>query len=77
MFVYRRGPGQEYIRLTLGDIIEDLADYDKPLEIDSLKVRKREKEGENEKGEKRREGKGRGNKRREGKGGGNKRRRDE
>ena len=35
----RRGPGQEYIRITLGDIIEDLADYNKPLEIDSLKVR--------------------------------------
>lgn len=36
--VCRRSPGQEYIRMTLGDIIEDLAEYNKALEIDSLKV---------------------------------------
>lgn len=34
----RRGPGQEYIRLVLGDIIERLSIYNQPLEIDPLKI---------------------------------------
>lgn len=34
----RRGPGQEFVRITLEDVIEQLAVYDEPLEIDPLKV---------------------------------------
>ena len=39
-FVYasRRGPGQEYVKSTLGDIILKLISYDKSLEVDPLKI---------------------------------------
>lgn len=35
----RRGPGQEFVRSTLEDVIEQLVAYDGSLEIDSLRVR--------------------------------------
>ena len=35
---FRRGPGQEFVRSTLEDIIEQLVDYEGSLEIDCLKV---------------------------------------
>ena len=34
----RRGPGQEYVKSTLGDIILKLIGYDKSLEVDPLKI---------------------------------------
>jgi len=34
----RRGPGQEYVKTTLGDIILKLIAYDKSLEVDPLKI---------------------------------------
>jgi hypothetical protein len=34
----RRGPGQEYVKSTLGDIILKLIAYDKSLEVDPLKI---------------------------------------
>ncbi len=39
-FIYasRRGPGQEYVKSTLGDIILKLISYDKSLEVDPLKI---------------------------------------
>lgn len=36
--VSRRGPGQEYVKSTLGDIILKLIAYDKSLEVDPLKI---------------------------------------
>lgn len=36
--VCRRGPGQEYVKSTLGDIILKLISYDKSLEVDPLKI---------------------------------------
>lgn len=37
-YVSRRGPGQEYVKSTLGDIILKLIAYDKSLEVDPLKI---------------------------------------
>ncbi len=36
--VSRRGPGQEYVKSTLGDIILKLIAYDHSLEVDPLKI---------------------------------------
>ena len=38
IYVSRRGPGQEYVKSTLGDIILKLLAYDKSLEVDPLKI---------------------------------------
>lgn len=38
VYVSRRGPGQEYVKSTLGDIIQKLLAYDKSLEVDPLKI---------------------------------------
>lgn len=36
--VSRRGPGQEYVKSTLGEILLKLIAYDKSLEVDPLKI---------------------------------------
>ena len=38
VYASRRGPGQEYVKSTLGDIILKLIAYDKSLEVDPLKI---------------------------------------
>lgn len=38
IYVSRRGPGQEYVKSTLGDTILRLVAYDKSLEVDPLKI---------------------------------------
>ena len=38
IYVSRRGPGQEYVKSTLGDVILKLIAYDKSLEVDPLKI---------------------------------------
>ena len=37
--IYRRGPGQEYVKSALGEVVQNILSYDKSLEIDPLKVR--------------------------------------
>ena len=37
-YASRRGPGQEYVKSTLGDVILKLVSYDKSLEVDPLKI---------------------------------------
>ena len=34
----RRGPGQEYVKSSLGSVIEDLVDMTDPLELHPIKV---------------------------------------
>ena len=34
----RRGPGQEYVKSALGEVVHTILSYDKSLEIDPLKV---------------------------------------
>jgi Ras GTPase-activating-like protein IQGAP2/3 len=34
----RRGPGQEYVKSALGEVVQKILSYDKSLEIDPLKV---------------------------------------
>lgn len=38
VYVSRRGPGQEYVKSTLGEILLKLIAYDKSLEVDPLKI---------------------------------------
>lgn len=35
---FRRGPGQEYVKSSLGKVIEDLVDMSDPLELHPIKV---------------------------------------
>ena len=37
---YRRGPGQEYVKSSLGDTLMKLVSYTESLEIDPVKVRR-------------------------------------
>jgi Ras GTPase-activating-like protein IQGAP2/3 len=34
----RRGPGQEYVKSALGEVVQNILSYDKSLEIDPLKI---------------------------------------
>ena len=34
----RRGPGQEYVKSSLGSVIEDLVEMSDPLELHPIKV---------------------------------------
>ena len=36
----RRGPGQEYVKSSLGEVVQKILTYDKSLEIDPIKVRR-------------------------------------
>ncbi len=36
--VSRRGPGQEYVKSTLGETIVKLISYDKSMEVDPIKI---------------------------------------
>ena len=38
LYVCRRGPGQEYVKSALGEVVQNIMSYDKSLEIDPLKV---------------------------------------
>ena len=37
-YLHRRGPGQEFVKSSLGDTIKQLVSYDGSMEIDPLKV---------------------------------------